>query len=83
MFTSSSALPSHPFGAAHAQGEIPNCRLAIADFGRGAGGVSAEGETIDLEGISVIEREEIQIFEDDQYLDETAARAYQLCSPSP
>jgi hypothetical protein len=77
-------LPSHPFDTAHAQGKTPSCSLAIADFGRGAGGVSAEGETIDLEGISVIEREEIQIFEDDQRpFGDAATRAYLLCSPSP
>ena len=76
-------MPSHPFDTAHAQGKTPSCSLAIADFGRGAGGVSAEGETIDLEGISVIEREEIQIVEDDQRLDDAGAQIITLCSPSP
>jgi len=65
-------------------GEIPNCSLALESRDMWTGGVSPEVETRALDGISVIEREEISIFEDEQSpFDDAAARASPLCSPSP
>ena len=68
----------------NAQGEIPNCSLALDDRDIWTGGVSPEVETIALERVSVIERETIPILEDEQRpFGDAAARAYPLCSPSP
>ena len=67
----------------NAQGEIPNCSLALDDQGVWAVGVSSQAETIALEGISVSEREMSPIFEDDQRpFGDADARVIPLCSPS-
>ena len=68
----------------NAQGEIPNCSLALDDRDVWTGGVSPEVETIALEGISVVEREEIPFFEDEQRpFGDAGAQTIPLCSPSP
>ena len=67
----------------NAGGEIPGCSLELDSRSGWLGGVSSHAETIALEGISVIEREEIPIFEDDQRLDDAKTQVIPLCSPSP
>ena len=70
----------------NAQGEIPNCGLAldIPEWLRRTGAVSPEVETIALEEVSLIEPEKSPSFEDEQRpFGDAAARAYPLCLPSP
>ena len=70
----------------NAQGEIPNCGLALDTpewLGR-TGDVSAEIETVALAGVSLMEREESPSLEDElRPFGNAAARTYSLCSPSP
>ena len=68
----------------NAQGEIPNCGLALDRRAGLAGGVSSEGETIALEGISRIEREVIPILEEEPGpFGDADARVIPFCLPSP
>ena len=67
----------------NAQGEIPNCSLALESRDGWIGGVSVEVETIALDGISVIEQETIPILEEEQELFDTDAQVIPLCLPSP
>jgi hypothetical protein len=67
----------------NAQGEIPNCGLALDSRDIWSGGVFPRVETIALKKVSRTEREVSPILEDDQSLTATAARAYPLCSSSP
>ena len=70
----------------NAQGEIPNCGLALDMPGpSGNPAVFSSGvNTIALEEISVIARETRPSFEDEQSpFGDAAARTYSLCSPSP
>jgi len=69
----------------NSQGEIPNCGLALDTpewLGR-TGDFSPEVETIAFEGVSLIERGNSPIFDDESTLYDAAARTYPLCSPSP
>jgi hypothetical protein len=70
----------------NAQGEIPNCGLAM-DFPEWLGrtdDVSPAMGTLALEGISINEREASPSFEEEQSpFGNAAARTYSLCSPSP
>ena len=70
----------------NAQGEIPNCGLALGGGGRSrARDISTEvRETITLEGVSLIERETIPIFDDGQRpFGDAEAQTISICSPSP
>jgi hypothetical protein len=68
----------------NAQGEIPNCGLALDRRAGLAGGVSSEGETIALEGNSRIEREVIPILEEEPGpFGDADARVIPFCLPSP
>jgi hypothetical protein len=70
----------------NAQGEIPNCGLAI-DVPEWLGrtdDVSPAMEMLAFEGISIIEREESPSFEEEQSLfGNAAARTYSLCAARP
>ena len=71
----------------NAQGEIPNCGLALdipESWGR-TRGISPEIETIALEGVSVSERETIPSFfrHERGLFDTNAPQVIPLCSPSP
>ena len=68
-----------------AQGEIPNCGLALGGGGRSrARDISPEVKTIALEGVSVSERETIPSVEDEPGpLGDADAQVISLCSPSP
>jgi hypothetical protein len=70
----------------NARGEIPNCGLAI-DFPEWLGrtdDVSTAIETLALEGMSIIEREESPSFEEEQSLfGNASARTYSLCAARP
>lgn len=71
----------------NAQGEIPNCSLAlgISDWleNSAPAAVSPEAETIALEGVSSIEwdSQEFLFFEDIQQLFDARAQAIPICSP--
>jgi hypothetical protein len=70
----------------NAQGEIPNCGLAldIPEWLEGTGDVSSDLETIALEGVSLIERERSPIVEDEQRpFGDAGAQTILICSPSP
>ena len=70
----------------NAQGEIPNCGLAldIPEWLGRIGDSSPEDETIALAGISSMEREASSSFEDElRPFGNATARTYSLCSPSP
>ena len=70
----------------NAQGEIPNCgqALDIHESCSGAHAIFPELETIALEGVSLMERETIPIFEDEQRLfGDAGARVIPLCATRP
>jgi LysM repeat protein len=68
----------------NAQGEIPNCGLALDIPAGRTSAISPEVETIALEGISVSERETILIFEDEQRaFSDADAQAIPLCAARP
>jgi hypothetical protein len=68
----------------NAQGEIPNCGLALHEPGGSDDISTEEREAITLEGVSVIERQNIPILEDEpRPFDDAAAQVIPLCSPSP
>jgi len=68
----------------NAQGEIPNCGLALHEP-RGSDDISTEErEAITLEGVSMIEREEIPRFEEEpRPFGDADARVIPLCAARP
>ena len=68
----------------NAQGEIPNCSLALEDREVWTGGAFPKVDRIALKRTSRIEREEIPVFQDEPSLFGAGeAQATLLCSPSP
>jgi hypothetical protein len=66
----------------NARGEIPNCSLSleIPEWLGRTDVASPEVETIALEGVALIERENSPIFEDESTLYDASARTYPLCA---
>jgi hypothetical protein len=68
----------------NAQGEIPNCGLALHESRGGASGIPTEIEKIALEGVSVSERETIPSVEDEQGpFGDADAQVISLCAARP
>jgi hypothetical protein len=70
----------------NAQGEIPNCSLAldVPEWLGRTDDVSPAVETLALEGISIMEREGSSSFEEEQSLfGNASARTYSLCAARP
>jgi len=68
----------------NAQGEIPNCGLALHESRGRAGDISTEvREAITLEGVSRVERETVPSLKDGQKLIDADAQVIPLCLPSP
>ena len=67
----------------NADGEIPNCSLALDSRDAWSVGYPSRAQTTLLEGVSVTGREEVPVVEADLRLSDAGAQIVPLCQPAP